>query len=284
MAFYRNKGDGTFEDRTEEAGVTDQLGGLVCYQTDYNNDGRLDVFIPRAAWLPLPIRPSLLRNDGGGKFTDVTKDAGMLEPVNSNSACWADYDNDGWLDVFIGCERQPNLLYRNRGNGTFEEVAARAGLREREPSQFCKGTTWVDFDNDDYPDLFLNNLAGAGELFHNNRNGTFTNVTSELGIDGPQHGFSCWAWDYDNDGWLDIFATCYDRTLNDVVKGLLGNAASPVFQPALSKPEWKEVSRTRRRKPGWTWFSPPWGATTPISTMTASSTCTWGPASRASPR
>jgi ASPIC and UnbV/FG-GAP-like repeat len=223
MAYYRNKGDGTFEDRSKEAGVTEQLGGLVCYQTDYNNDGRLDVFVPRGAWLPHAIRPSLLRNDGDGKFTDVTKDAGMLEPMNSNAACWADYDNDGWLDVFVGCERQPNLLYHNRGNGTFEEVSARAGLREHAQSQFCKGTTWVDLDNDDYPDLFLNNLNGAGELYRNNRDGTFTNVTSEMGIDGPYHGFSCWTWDYDNDGWLDIFATCYDRTLHDVVQGLLGS-------------------------------------------------------------
>jgi hypothetical protein len=226
MAYYRNKGDGTFEDRTKEAGVTDQLGGLVCYQTDYNNDGRLDVFIPRGAWLHTAIRPSLLRNEGGGRFTDVTKEAGMLEPVNSNAACWADYDNDGWLDVFIGCERQPNLLYHNRGNGTFEEVSARAGLRQLGRSQFCKGTTWVDLDNDDYPDLFLNNLASASELYRNNRNGTFTNVTSLMGIVGPYHGFSCWTWDYDNDGWLDIFATCYDRTLNDVVNGLLGRPHS----------------------------------------------------------
>jgi FG-GAP-like repeat/ASPIC and UnbV len=226
MAYYRNKGDGTFENRSEEAGVTDQLGGLVCYQTDYNNDGRLDVFIPRGAWLPCAIRPSLLRNDGGGKFTDVTKEAGMLEPVNSNAACWADYDNDGWLDVFIGCERQPNLLYHNRGNGTFEEVSARAGLRENRELQYCKGTTWVDLDNDGYPDLFLNNLAGAGELYRNNRDGTFINVTSQMGIDGPNRGFSCWTWDYDNDGWLDIFATCYNRTLEDIVKGLLGTPHS----------------------------------------------------------
>ena len=222
MAYFRNKGDGTFEDRTEAAGVTDQFGGLVCYQTDYNNDGRMDIFIPRGAWLPAAIRPSLLRNEGGGKFTDVTTEAGMLEPVNSNASCWADYDNDGWLDVFIGCERQPNLLYHNRGNGTFEEVSARAGLRESGQPQICKGTTWVDFDNDGYPDLFLNNLSGLGELYRNNRDGTFTNVTSQMGIDGPYHGFSCWTWDYDNDGWLDIFATCYDRTLKDVVKGLLG--------------------------------------------------------------
>jgi ASPIC and UnbV/FG-GAP-like repeat len=219
MAIYRNKGNGTFEDRSQEAGLTDQLGGLVCYQTDYDNDGRMDVFVPRGAWLPTAIRPSLLRNIGGGRFTDV---AGMLAAVNSNAACWADYDNDGWLDVFIGCERQPNLLYHNRGNGTFEEVSAHAGLRVRAQSQYCKGTTWVDLDNDDYPDLFLNNLASAAELYRNNRDGTFTNVTSEMGISGPYHGFSCWTWDFDNDGWLDIFATCYDRSLHEVVKGLLG--------------------------------------------------------------
>jgi hypothetical protein len=222
MAYYRNKGDGTFEDRSKEAGVTEQLGGLVCYQTDYNNDGRLNVLIPRGAWLPCAIRPSLLRNDGGGKFTDVTKEVGMLEPVNSNTACWADYDNDGWLDVFVGCERQPNLLYHNRGDGTFEEASTRAGLREDSQLQFCKGTTWVDFDNDDFPDLFLNNLGGAAKLYHNNRDGTFSNVTSQMGIDGPYHGFSCWTWDYDNDGWLDIFATCYDKSLKDVVNGLMG--------------------------------------------------------------
>jgi hypothetical protein len=222
MALFHNKGDATFEDRSEQAGVGEQLGGLVCYQTDYNNDGLLDILIPRGAWIPIAIRPSLLRNDGGGKFTDVTEKAGLLEPINSNAACWADYDNDGWLDVFIGGERQHCLLYHNRGDGTFEEVSQRVGLRDRSPSLFCKGTTWVDFDNDDYPDLFLNNLAGDGELYRNNRNGTFENVTSMMRIDGPHHGFSCWTWDYDNDGWQDIFATCYDRSLHDVVMGLLG--------------------------------------------------------------
>jgi hypothetical protein len=222
MAYFRNNGDGTFEDRSKEAGVTEQLGGLVCYQTDYNNDGRMDVFIPRGAWLHLGIRPSLLRNEGGGRFTDVTKEAGLLDPVNSASACWGDYDNDGWLDLFIACEQQPNRLHRNRGNGTFEEVSVRAGLRHSSKTLNSKGSAWVDFDNDDHLDLFINNLGGAAELHRNNGDGTFTDVTSEMGIDGPIHGFSCWTWDYDNDGWLDIFATCYDRSLNDVVKGLLG--------------------------------------------------------------
>ncbi len=226
MAYYRNRGDGTFEDRSQQAGVTGQLGGLVCYQADYNNDGFLDVFIPRGAWLPVAVRPSLLRNNGDGTFADVTREAGLLDPVNSNSASWGDYDNDGWLDLFVGCERQSNRLYHNRRDGTFEEVSARAGLSDRARSPFCKGTAWIDFDNDDYPDLFLNNLGGVAALYRNNRNGTFTDISAPTGIDGPQRGFSCWAWDYDNDGWLDLFATCYERTLGDVVRGLLGQPHS----------------------------------------------------------
>ncbi len=222
LTVYRNKGDSHFEDRSKEAGVTDQVGGgLVCYQTDYDNDGRMDIFIPRGAWLRLPIRPTLLRNKGAGEFIDVTKEAGLLDPVNSNSAAWADYDNDGWLDLFVCCEKQINRLYHNKGNGTFEEVAVKAGV-QGDPSYFCKGCTWVDYDNDGSPDLFLDNLGGDARLFHNNRDGTFRDETTPMGINGPYHGFSCWSWDYNNDGWLDIFATCYDRTLGDVVKGLLG--------------------------------------------------------------
>jgi hypothetical protein len=219
MTFYRNRGDGTFEDRTREAGLAGQLGGLYCVQGDYNNDGHMDIFIPRGAWLSLPIRPSLLRNNGDGTFTDVTREAGLLHPVNSISACWADYDNDGFLDLFVCCERQPNLLFHNKGDGTFEEVAARSGVQGN--GTLCKGATWIDYDNDGYPDLFLSTLAGA-LLLHNEHNGKFSDVTAAVGIDGPPFGFSCWAWDYDNDGWLDIFATCYDHTLEDVVNGMLG--------------------------------------------------------------
>jgi FG-GAP-like repeat/ASPIC and UnbV len=221
MSCYRNKGDGTFEDRSARAGVTDQPGGLVCYQTDFDNDGYMDILIVRGAWLPWPTRPTLLRNNGDGGFSDVTRQAGILTAVNSNAAAWADYDNDGWLDLFVGCERQSNRLYHNKRDGTFEEVAAQAGV-QGDPSRFCKGCAWIDIDNDDYPDLFVNHLNGAGRLFHNNRDGRFIDESSVRNIDGPYRGFSCWAWDYDNDGWLDLFATSYDGAMADVVKGLLG--------------------------------------------------------------
>jgi ASPIC and UnbV/FG-GAP-like repeat len=220
MAYYRNAGDGTFENRTKAAGLTQQLGGKYLVQTDYNNDGRMDLFISRGAWFLLPMPQTLLRNDGDGKFSDVTKQAGLLAQVNSTSSRWADYDNDGWLDVFMVCERPTNRLYHNRGDGTFEDVSAKAGLRQS--GAYCKGADWIDYDNDDCPDLFVNNLLGDARLYHNNRDGTFTDVTKPMGIDGPTKGFPCWAWDYDNDGWLDIFATCFDYTIEDVTMGLLG--------------------------------------------------------------
>jgi hypothetical protein len=220
MAFFRNKGDGTFEDRTEAAGLGKQLGGLYCVQTDYNNDGHMDIFVPRGAWLDYPMRPSLLRNNGDGTFTDVTEAAGLLDPVNSISASWADYDNDGWLDLFLCTDHGPNRLFRNKGDGTFEEVAAKAGVQGE--GRMTKGAAWLDYDNDGYPDVYLNNIDGPAQLFHNNRDGTFTEVTQPiLGNVMPRWGFSCWAFDYDNDGWIDIFATCFDRSVEDVVKGLL---------------------------------------------------------------
>jgi hypothetical protein len=189
-------------------------------QTDYDNDGRPDIWVARGAWLTCPMRQSLLRNRGDGTFEDVTERAGLGEPVNSNSATWADYDNDGFLDVFVCCEQQPNRLYRSRGDGTFEERASLAGVAGGDP--MVKGATWVDYDNDGWPDLFVNILHGRARLYHNERNGSFREVTRSMRIDGPGNGFSCWSFDFDNDGWLDIFATSYDRSAADVVRGLLG--------------------------------------------------------------
>ncbi len=221
LALYKNLGNGQFEDRAKHAGVLGQLGGLTLVQTDYNNDGLLDLFIPRGAWLGSEVRPSLLRNDGNLHFTDVTQEAGLAAPCNSNCAQWADFDNDGFADLFLCCEKQPHRLYRNRGNGTFEEVATKAGLNG-DGQTIGKGANWIDFDNDDFPDLFINYLGGKAQLYRNNRNGTFANVSEAMGIDGPEKGFSCWCWDFNNDGHLDLFATSYDRSLKDAVLGIQG--------------------------------------------------------------
>ena len=147
----------------------------------------MDLFISRGAWFLLPMPQTLLRNDGDGTFTDVTRQAGLLGADHFYPSRWADYDNDGWLDVFILGEKQSNRLYHNRRNGTFEEVAARAGLRQ-DPALYCKGADWIDYDNDDYPDLFVDNLQGDARLYHNNRDGTFADVTKSMGIDGPRTG------------------------------------------------------------------------------------------------
>ncbi|MGN6135399.1 MAG: CRTAC1 family protein [Aureliella sp.] len=224
MGFYRNTGKGRFEDLTAASGLGQQYGGLYCVQTDYDNDGDMDVFVPRGAWLAArqAMRPSLLRNNGDRTFTDVTVDAGLDEPLNSITGQWADYDNDGWLDLIVCCEKQPNRLYHNLQNGTFRDVAAAAGVNGISGLS-CKGAAWGDYDNDGYQDLFLTYQARhPAQLYHNNRDGTFRRATKDEGITGPLFGFACWSWDYDNDGWLDIFATSFDRTLGDIVLGLIG--------------------------------------------------------------
>lgn len=221
LDLYRNSGTGVFENLSKNSpALAEQYGGLVCVQADYDNDGLIDIFIPRGAWLATPVRPTLLHNEGNFRFTDATAEAGVLTPLNSNAAAWADYDNDGQIDLFICCEKQAHRLYRNLGDGKFQDVAAPAGLTG-DIAGFGKGCTWIDYDNDDFPDLFINQMNDQGQLFHNDRNGRFTDVSIEMGIDGPRRGFACWTWDYDNDGWLDIFATSYDYTLEDIVKGLI---------------------------------------------------------------
>ena len=232
MSYYHNAGDGRFVDCSEAAGVANQLGGLVCYQADYDNDGDLDIFIPRGAWVPHVVRPTLLSNDGKGHFKDVTREAGLLDPVNSNAAGWADYDNDGWVDLFVACERQPHRLYHNRGNGTFEEVAAKAGLAE-DTEKFCKGCTWIDFDNDRYSDLFINDQAGKARLYRNNGDGTFTNVTRRTWHRWAVKGFPMLG--------VRLRQRRLDRHLRDFVRPHLerrrprppGPAAYPAFQPLV---------------------------------------------------
>jgi hypothetical protein len=157
-----------------------------------------------------------MRNNGDGTFTDVTKAAGLSSATTAtHSAAWADYDNDGWLDVFVGHELQPGQLFHNRGDGTFEDVTARAGVQV---TAVTKGAVFGDYDGDGYPDLYLSNVFGQNMLFHNNRNGTFTDVAQKLGVQKPIISFPTWFFDYDNDGWLDIFVASYPNSVSEFVK------------------------------------------------------------------
>ncbi len=147
----------------------------------------------------------------------MTFDAGMGERYYpTQTANWADYDNDGDLDLYVGHEEDgrdvtlaPCQLWRNEGNGTFVEVAEQAGVTTH---AFVKGVTWGDYDADRFPDLYVSVNGGPNRLYHNNRNGTFTDVAREAGVALPLDSFPTWFWDYDNDGALDLYVAAYRGT------------------------------------------------------------------------
>ena len=219
MRAFRNNGDGTFSDIAARSHLVEQLGGINSVQTDYNNDGWLDIFVMRGGW-EWPMRNSLLRNNGNGTFSDVTREAGLLSVDHpTHSAAWADFDNDGWVDVFIGHERTPSQLFRNKGDGTFEDASTRAGVNR---VAFTKGVAWGDYDDDGYPDLYVSNYGEENFFYHNNRDGTFQEVAKQLGVEQPLWSFPTWFWDYDNDGKLDLFVASYFFGNGEWVRSYLG--------------------------------------------------------------
>jgi len=237
MRVFRNNGDGTFTERTREAGLLGLVSGLNMIHGDFDNDGFADVLVLRGGWLRTeghyPL--SLLRNDGDFTFTDVTEQAGMLRFRPTQTAAWFDYNADGWLDIFVGNEsagRDTNAceLFRNNGDGTFTECAAEHGV---DIVGFVKGVVSGDFNNDGRPDLYLSRRDGENHLLRNDgpaRPGgdargpwRFTDVAPELGVTGPRGSFPCWFWDYDNDGWLDLGVTGYSiQDVGDIAADLLG--------------------------------------------------------------
>ncbi len=228
LRLFRNTGHGTFSERTAEAGLTGLLGGANLVQADTDNDGHMDILVLRGTWLGSAGRhpKSLLRNNGNGTFTDVTFEAGLGKVhYPTEAAGWADFDNDGDLDLFVGNESGDGLaapceLFRNNGDGTFTDVARQAGV---ENNRFAKGVSWGDYDGDGFPDLYVSNLRGEGNrLYRNNGDGTFTDVAPKLGVTRPLSSYSCWFWDFDNDGNLDLYVTSYQGGLEAVAAGYLG--------------------------------------------------------------
>src|SRR5438445_335838 len=237
MAFYRNKGDGTFEERAGAAGLSKQYGGLNLVQTDYNNDGFLDLFVVRGAWTTRPMRPSLLRNNGDGTFSDVTAEMGITGPYGGFS-CWAfDYDNDGWLDIFATCYERPlddaasdvlgqparsardvTRLYRNLGGKRFVDVSKETGVNR---VFVTMGSNFVDLDNDGYLDFYLGtgdpsyDMLVPNRMFKNVEGKRFAEITATAGTGHLQkgHGIACGDWD--RDGNVDIFMETGGATPGD---------------------------------------------------------------------
>lgn len=248
MAFFRNDGTGHFVRRTEPAGLRGLLGGLNMVQADFDNDGCIDVYITRGAWFhdKGQMPSSLLRNRCDGTFEDVSARAGVLNQFPTQTAVWADFDGDGLLDLFVGNEivrdkvkwpadAKNFRLYRNLGNGKFADVDPMSGINV---SGMVKGATADDFDNDGRMDLYVSVLGGPNRLFRNTGNakdGTprFEDVTERAGVAEPLQSFTTWFFDYDNDGWPDIFVSGYSASMPDIVREMLGDKAAKGARPRL---------------------------------------------------
>ncbi len=211
---YRNRGDGTFEDVTVQAGLAGLDGVSAAVFADYDNDGYKDLFVSRT------FQPNqLFHNNGDGTFTDVTRQSGLGEDCCTTVAAWADYDNDGFLDLYVGRymdprkdipttfyarNGEPNQLYHNNGDGTFTNVTERAGVGDK---GLCLGAVWGDYNDDGYPDLYVVNDFGRKTLYRNNGDGTFKDVTVKSNTLAYGAGMSASFADYDNDGKFDFYVT-----------------------------------------------------------------------------
>jgi hypothetical protein len=224
QALYRNRGDGTFEDDTKRSGLGIEAYGIGAAAADYDNDGDADLFLNALG----PDR--LFRNRGDGTFEDVTEAAGLSDPAFGSSATWLDYDRDGWLDLFVGnyvqwtaatdifctldgvnksyCTPESyrgatNRLFRNRGDGTFEDVTRKSGVYD--PTGKSLGIVAFDADADGWVDLAVANDTQPNFLFRNRGDGTFEEIGTAAGIafneDGRARGaMGIDAADYDGSG------------------------------------------------------------------------------------
>jgi hypothetical protein len=232
LRLFRNQGRGTFEDVTSKAGLNASMYAMGAAAADYDNDGRQDVIVTSVG------QSRLFRNTGDGRFADVTDRAGLGgRHAFSTSALWVDYNRDGLVDLLIcnyvrwtpdtdvfcsadgktksyctpeAYQGATSWLYRNKGNGTFEDVTAAAGLFD--PTSKALGVTMLDFDVDGWPDLFVANDTQPNKLYRNRRNGTFEEVAVQAGLafseDGrARAGMGTDAADFDNRGVPSVVVT-----------------------------------------------------------------------------
>ena len=256
LHYFENDTQGGFIDKTKTAGLSGLWSGLNMVQADYNNDGLIDVLVLRGAWLANEGQHpnSLLKNEGNGRFRDVTKESGLYTKLPTQTASWADYDNDGWIDLFIGNESSPSSqaacqLFHNNRDGTFTEKANELGINIQ---GYIKGSVWGDINQDNWPDLYVSNLMGPNYLMLNNGAGTgFTNIAPQSKTSEPNNSFPCWFFDYNQDGLDDIFVSGFDRKFNEaagqVAKDYLGlpvQATKPCLYKNNGNNTFTEVSKT----------------------------------------
>ncbi len=264
MRYFHNERDGTFADRTIEAGLLGERGGLNMVQADYDGDGDIDILVLRGAWLNQDGRHpnSLLRNEGDGTFTDVTFSAGLGKVhYPTQTASFGDYDGDGDLDLYIGNEtagslRAPCQLFRNEGDGTFVDVAIEAGVSN---DRFTKAVVFGDFNGDDLPDLYVSNLGQPNRLYENLGDGTFYDVAEEVGVEGPKLSFPSWFFDFDQDGDLDIFCAAYGGNVSDYAADILG-LPHPAEKACVYRNDGEDGFRDAAPELGLTRLSAPMGA------------------------
>ena len=232
---YHNNGDGTFTDVTAKAGVEAAGWSTSAGFFDYDNDGKLDLFVARYLDWSFDddhfcgehkpggrsychpdnfrgITNILYHNNGDGTFTDVSRKAGIANPEGKSlGVAFADFDGDGWSDIYVANDSVQCFLYRNNRDGTFTDVSLTAGVGFNEDGKTFAGmgVDFSDFDNDGLPDIVVTDLSDQRYLlFRNNGDGTFTDITNASGLGGATLKYSGWSVrlaDLDNDGWKDLF-------------------------------------------------------------------------------